>query len=186
MEGTRKDEIAIVELMIRFNRKSTLLWNLFGIGVTYLQSSLEGQSWLDTKIRNDLVPTRCDVGYCKQYFTQLGDENEHIASYEPEKGPNAIILATKHKKRVLQREFPGFVKIIEECADLENASKNLGFETGKVVVCPTYVELIENTLSLHLTCYVPKIIGHVYANKVRQVISKRYGCTCSIYRWQNP
>ena len=104
MEGAINNNTkSLIEFSVRFDRKVTILWGVFGIGLTYLRSSKEEQSWLDTKIRNDIVPTRCDVGYFRSYYTQLGNENECIPSYEPEKGPNAIILAVQKRSKIVFR-----------------------------------------------------------------------------------
>ena len=165
MEGaaTNNNTKSLIEFSVRYERKTTILWAIFGIGLTYLRSSKEDQSWLDTKIRNDIVPTRCDVGFFKWYHTELGDENQQIPSYEPEKGPNAIINAVKSRSKRWFKEFP-----------------------EGVVVCPTHVELDDDVLLFHITCYVPQDTGNLYANKVREYISEKYQCGCVIYRRQNP
>ncbi len=188
MEGaaTNNNTKSLIEFSVRYERKTTILWAIFGIGLTYLRSSKEDQSWLDTKIRNDIVPTRCDVGFFKWYHTELGDENQQIPSYEPEKGPNAIINAVKSRSKRWFKEFPGFVELVDACADIKNAAKNLGFKEEGVVVCPTHVELDEDVLLFHITCYVPQDTGNLYANKVKEYISQKYQCGCVIYRRQNP
>ena len=187
MEGVNMDTKSLVELRLSFKRQPTILWNIFGIGLTYLQSSMEDESLLHTKIRNDLVPTRCDVGFAWWYRTSVGDEGEDVASFEPEKGPNAILLAVKRVNKKTFREFPGFVELIDACSDLQNASKNLGFkEEEGVVVCPTYVELMEDLLALHITCYVPKDMGYLYMDVIREGIAHKFECGCGIYRWQDP
>lgn len=186
MEGVNMDTKSLVELRLSFKRQPTILWNVFGIGLTYLQSSMENQSWLDTKIRNDLVPTRCDVGFFRWYHTELGDEDEEVASYEPEKGHNAIILAVKNVNKNRFKEFPGFVELIDACSDLQNASKNLGFKEEGIVVCPTYVELMDDLLALHITCYVPKSMGRLRMDVIREGIAHKFECGCGIYRWQYP
>lgn len=188
MEGAKKYNNGFIEILARFERKKTILWELFGVGLTYLYSSQEDQSWLDLRIRKEFVPTRCDVGYMNWYYTQLGDEDERVASYEPEKGTNAIILAVQRKPKIFN-EFPGFVDLINGCADLKNAHAYLGFEKrfdGNIAVCPIHVELEDDVLSLHIMCHFAIEVTREDIQKVTTEIGTKYMCNCMCYRSQLP
>jgi len=189
MEGANANTLGFAEIIASFKRKPTLLWKLFGIGLTYLYSAQDDKTFYDTKIRNDLVPTRCDVGYYNWYYTQLGDEDEKVASYEPEKGPNAIILAVKRKSKIIFKEFSGFVELIDACSDLKNAYEKLGFEkktNGNVIVCPTHVELEDDIISMHIMCYFKEGTSRDDIYNAEKYITEKYTCSCVTYRMQNP